>query len=246
MKASWFVGPAVVAAIVGAWFALTGLGLVPDNRLPAPMQVADEFADEPEEILGYVGETVLRVSAGFALGLVAGVAVALLTSLMPRFGDMLGPAVQVLRSIPPFVLAPFVLLWFGLAFRGPVLFVAWTTFFIVLIDSIEALRNVPRGHKWAAASLGASQVQRVIRVELPAIVPGIIGGMRIALVGGMNVVVLYELLTGSNGIGYMLIRGYQLFRLETLFAAVILAVVVTLALDRVVRGGSRYAVRWMP
>jgi ABC-type nitrate/sulfonate/bicarbonate transport system permease component len=246
VRAAWLVRVAIVAGLLGAWYLGTELGLIPDNRLPPPAEVGSALTEEWKEILGYVGETVLRVGAGFALGLVAGVAVALLTSLMPRLGDVLAPAVEVLRSIPPFVLAPFVLLWFGLGFRGPVLFVAWTTFFIVLIDAIEALRNVSQSHKWVAASLGASRLQRVIRVELPAIVPGIIGGMRIALVGGMNVVVLYELLTGSNGIGYMLIRGYQLFRLETLFAAVIVAVVLTLALDLLLRLASRYAVRWMP
>jgi ABC-type nitrate/sulfonate/bicarbonate transport system permease component len=154
------------------------------------------------------------------------------------------PAIAVMRSVPPFVLAPFVILWFGYRPIGPILFVAWSCFFILYIDAVEAIKNVRKEMRWAAQSLGASRVGVLRSVVVPSILPDVLGGLRVAVVVSVNMALLVEFLSSSGGIGYMLIRGYTFFRLDVLFLAIIVAIVATLLIDRLISLVGGRLLRW--
>jgi len=227
---AWIV---VVGAIVATWIILDLTGAVSSDRLPPLTDVISAAGREAEDLPIAVLATAGRVAAGFVIGAVVGVFIALLSHLSTVASELLAPPIHLLRSFPPFVVAPFIILWFGLSVQAPIVFAATVTAFVVVIDSGEALRVVRREYPQAAQALGAGHVSRAMLIDTPAIIPAIAGGLRVALVGAVNAVLLYEMLTGTEGVGDLLIRGYQLFRIDTLFFAVIVAILLSLLLDRI-------------
>jgi ABC-type nitrate/sulfonate/bicarbonate transport system permease component len=241
---AWLGALLAVAIILAVWFALTGFHIVSEKSLVSPVDVFDKATEEWNQTLSYLRMTMLRVAIGLLIGCSLGFAVALLSSGVPFLDRLLEPAVAVMRSVPPFVLAPFVILWFGYRPIGPILFVAWSCFFIVYIDAIEAIKNVRREWRWAAQALGAGRGRTLRAVVLPSILPDLVGGLRVAVVVSVNMAILVEFLSSRGGIGYMLIRGYTFFRLDVLLLAIVVAILATLAIDRLISIASRRVLRW--
>lgn len=242
--AAWGGALLAVGLILALWFALTGFDVVSEKSLVGPVDVFDRMTAEWSQTLSFLGKTMLRVAAGFAIGCSLGFALALVSASVPVLDRLFEPAISVMRSVPPFVLAPFVILWFGYDPIGPILFVAWSCFFILYIDAIEAVKNVRKEMRWAARSLGASRAGVMRSVVVPSILPDVVGGLRVAVVVSVNMALLVEFLSSSGGIGYMLIRGYTFFRLDVLFLAIIVAIIATLLIDRLISLAGRRLLRW--
>jgi ABC-type nitrate/sulfonate/bicarbonate transport system permease component len=242
--AAWGGALLAVGLIMGIWFALSGFDIVSEKQLVGPLDVFDNLAEEWSDTLSFLGKTMLRVAIGFAIGCSAGFALAVISTSVRLLDRLFEPAIAVMRSVPPFVLAPFVILWFGYRPIGPILFVAWSCFFILYIDAVEAIKNVRKEMRWAAQSLGASRVGVLRSVVVPSILPDVLGGLRVAVVVSVNMALLVEFLSSSGGIGYMLIRGYTFFRLDVLFLAIIVAIVATLLIDRLISLVGGRLLRW--
>ncbi len=243
-RSAWLGAVVAVVILLGIWFALTGFHIVSEKNLVGPVDVFDKAKEEWSQTLSYLGKTMLRVAIGLAIGCSIGLVVALVSSSVRLLDRLLEPAIAVMRSVPPFVLAPFVILWFGYRPIGPILFVAWSCFFIIYIDAIEAIKNVRREWRWAAQALGAGRLRTLWAVVLPSILPDVVGGLRVAVVVSVNMAILVEFLSSRGGIGYMLIRGYTFFRLDILLLAIIVAILATLVVDRLVCLVSRRLLRW--
>jgi ABC-type nitrate/sulfonate/bicarbonate transport system permease component len=242
--AAWGGAFLAVGLVLGLWFALSGFGLVSEKSLVGPVDVFTQFSSEWNETLDFLGKTMVRVAVGLVIGCSAGFALALLTASVKVLDKLFEPAIAVMRSVPPFVLAPFVILWFGYRPIGPILFVAWSCFFILYIDATEAIKNVRTELRWAAQSLGAGRARILRSVVLPSTLPDVVGGLRVAVVVSVNMALLVEFLSSSGGIGYLLIRGYTFFRLDVLFMAIIVAILATLAIDRLISFAGKRLLRW--
>lgn len=233
----------VVAALV-AWYAVTAAQMVRPLYLPGPQAVLELFAAESGSLLAGVAWTVFRMLVGFTVGSLAGIGVACLASWSRPVAEIVEPLIQVLKPIPPLALTAFAILWFGTGLTGIVAISAWACFIILMIETREAIRNVPPIYLWAGAAMGASQGVVYRRIILPAVLPGIIGAFRVAVVMAFNLTLLVEFRAGAGGIGYLLIRGYTFLRTNVLFAAIICAIATTLLVDLLLAWVLRRLVQW--
>jgi len=240
----FLLGAANLVLLFLLWLGLSESGVVPRLFLPSPAEVLTRFGQVRGELAENTGLTLLRVILGFGLGCGLGLAIALLSGWSRDVQRALEPVVQILKPIPPIAIAPFTLLWFGLGLSGILFLVAWGCFFIVLVDATEAIRNVPKVYGWAASTLGATRLQTYLRVVLPATLPGILGGLRVALVIAFNQALLGEFNSASGGIGEIIIKGYRFNRVDLLFLGVLIMVVLAVVADQVLTYSFRRAVRW--
>jgi taurine transport system permease protein len=240
----FLLGAANLVLIFLAWYVLSESGAVPRLFLPTPGQVFARFGQVQDELALNTALTLFRVLLGFALGCGLGLAVALLSGWSRTVHRALEPVVQILKPIPPIAIAPFTLLWFGLGLSGILFLVAWGCFFVVLVDASESIRNVPKVYGWAASTLGASRLQTYLRVVLPATLPGILGGLRVAMVIAFNQALLGEFNSASGGIGEMIIRGYRFNRTDVLFLGVLITVLLAVVADILLTYSFRRAIRW--
>jgi ABC-type nitrate/sulfonate/bicarbonate transport system permease component len=226
-------------------------------RVPGPGLVWDAFRNNfvEAESLAFVAfgsgglvqnlaYTLTNVAIGVGLGAAAGVLVGVLIARVRVLRDALEPPLVLLGTVPVLVLVPFLTFWFGtsrLATNGLVIFY---TFVMVSVVADQATRNVSGYFEQHARSLGASQGRIMAEVVAPAIVPELIGAIRVALAFGWSFQTVAEVLGGQQGIGRILRVFAQSSSTAEMFAAILCLGVTAVVIDGVVAAVGRMLVRW--
>lgn len=227
------------------WIALTGTGAVSKYALPSPGAIIERFTAESDYLLGNIGLTIGRVLISFSVGSALGILVALLASWNETVDGLAEPVIQILKPVPPLVLTPFTIIWFGAGDAGVIALGLWGSFFLMVVEGREALGRTPVVYRWAASTLGETPFGVHLRVMLPSSVPRLIGALRITAVLTVNLVILGEFYVASGGIGDVIVRGYRFLRSDQLFFGIIVAVAVAVALDTAIRMASVRLRRWV-
>lgn len=227
-------------------------------RLPAPTAVAAAFVpilfhsgpiasqigSGSGGILEHLVVSMVRLIAGVGLGAMGGVVIGLLMALDARFGAFLDAPTRILRSVPPFAILPFLLVWFGTDEIAQLLLIAFYIFLLVLANTLNAITNLSPVYARFAATLGATRRQQFRDVVLPAILPELVGGLRVALAFSWGLLVVAELTGGGIGIGHILSLLQPLLRTADLMAVSLWIVVFAVALDYLFVATERRLLRW--
>lgn len=174
--------------VLGIW-QIVSLQLDP-IRLPGPAAVAADFVPilfHSDPIASQIGSgsggilehllvSMVRLIIGVSLGAIGGIAIGLLMALDRRVGWFLDLPTRVLRSVPPFGIIPFLLVWFGTDQIARLLLIALYIFLLVLGNTLNAVANVPPVYAKFASTLGATRRRQFRDVVLPAILPELVGG----------------------------------------------------------------------
>lgn len=185
-----------------------------------------------------------RFAIGYAIAVAAGTGLGLLLGLAPRLRRAFGPTVDFLRSVPPPAMLPVVFLFFGIADSGKVALIAFGATWPVLLNTIDGVRGVEPKFLDAARAYGYSRLQRVVHVVVPAARPQVIAGMRIGLSIGIILMVLSEMTSATNGLGYFVIQAQQTFAVTDMWAGIILIGLIGYGANMVFLAMERRALRW--
>jgi NitT/TauT family transport system permease protein len=147
----------------------------------------------------------------------------------------LGPALQMLLTVPKSVFLPVFVLMLGIGIAQKIAFAVALTFFIVAPSGIAAVHSVPRGLVVAARAFGANRVQLYTRIYMPAMAPLVLGGVRLAFIFAVHGVVFAEMYGAENGIGRNIVLWGEQFQMDYLFAAVLLVVGFTIAVNEMIQ-----------
>lgn len=210
--------------ILVAWQLSTSLGWVPPYRLPGPLTVvaaAGELAADGELWL-HVAISVQRVLIGFALGSVVGLAAAALVGLS-RIGDaVLSPTLAALRAVPSLAWVPLLILWLQIGETSKITLVAIGAFFPVLTTVAAALRHIDPHLVEAGRCFGLRGWGLLRTVQLPAVLPSVVSGLRLALAQAWLFLVAAELIASSMGLGFLLNDSQQTGRVDRILLAIVL------------------------
>ncbi|SCY19528.1 sulfonate transport system permease protein [Microbacterium sp. LKL04] len=225
-------GLVVPLAVLALWQAVTAFGLIPTYRLPAPIDVVGAAVQLGDSgvLWGHIAISVQRVILGFSIGSLVGLAVAAVVGLT-RAGDvLLSPILAAFRAIPSLALVPLLLLWMGIGEEPKVTLVAIGAFFPVFTTVAGALRHVDPHLVEMGRSFGLRGGALFRSVQLPATVPALVSGLRLALAQAWLFLVAAELISASMGLGYLLTDSQSTGRVDRIFLAiVILAALGTLS-----------------
>jgi ABC-type nitrate/sulfonate/bicarbonate transport system permease component len=247
-----------VAAAVAAWWLVAAV--VGPSRLPTPGQQlltlwevlwhSPVLAAQPGgtgRLTADLGYTTLRCVTGVTAGSAVGVLVGLGMGWSQRLGAFLGLPIEVFRTIPPLAAIPFFLMWFGPAPLTQFLLLVFYSFLRVVINTVEAIRNVPPVLRQHAEALGASPGQVYRTVVLPAVVPELVGGVRVALAASWGLQIVAELLGSPAGIGKLFAYLVPLLRPDLIIALILWTTLVAVAIDQLVLVPlARWGTRWVP
>ncbi len=190
--------------------------------------------------------TLTRVLVGTSVGVVLGVVVGLAMGWSERLRDTLTPPIQLLRAVPGLTLIPLFMVWFGGAPIGPFVFVAFVAFAMIVVNTLEAIRNVPPIVQQYSLSLGATRWQVFRTVILPAIVPSLVGAVRVILGSSWAVVLAAEYLSVEAGLGRLLILSEMFLLTGRMIVIVLLFMLYSAVLNYFFLRSARYVTRWMP
>ena len=191
-----------------------------------------------------VGGTLWRMLCGLLAGGAAGVATGLLFTTLPITARLFGLTVELIRPIPiPAVIPPLVL-FLGLDNPMKITVVALTVFFPVLTNTMQGVRAVEADALAMGRTFGIGFWRRAIHIVLPACLPYILAGFRVALALALVVTVVAEMIAGEQGVGHYLVLMQFAGRAPEMYATVILLAVLGYALNRGFLAFERRAIHW--
>lgn len=241
------ISSVTLIAVLLLWVIISGSGRVPKLFLPTPADVFNAAAElwGSGALQRNIAITLARVLVGFS----GGVALALLLGMLMgwyRVVDaVVDPLYQLWRPVPPIAIIPLFILWFGIGELSKVLVIFGGALGASLINVVSGVKNVPRIYIEAAQILGAGNWQILRRVVIPAALPYVFAGMRVALALAFGVVVASELIASVEGIGFMLMMGRNLLRTDIILVGIVLIGGFAYGLDFILRSVERRLTSWM-
>jgi len=188
-----------------------------------------------------------RIAAGFAGGSLIGIPLGLAIGSFRFVRRLLEPYTEFLRFIPATALITVAVIWFGIGEGSKIFLIIYTTVFIVILNTAAGVSAVAPNKIRAARSLGASSAQVFFFVALPATVPYILTGMRLAMANSFVTIVAAELVAANNGLGSMIWDSRMYMLVDQIFVALLVLGLLGFTADRLFRWGIyAFAGRFSP
>ena len=172
-----------------------------------------------------------RAIVGFALAAFVGVALGVLMGRSSIAAACLGPIFSGTYPIPKIALFPVFIYLFGIGSLSKVLLIFLECLYPIVVTTHAGSRVVNRVLVWSAASMGASRARILWRVVVPAAAPFIFAGFRVALPIAMIVVIITEMISSADGLGYLAMYSLASFKTDRMLAVVVMIAVLGVALD---------------
>jgi NitT/TauT family transport system permease protein len=238
----------LLVAVLAAWEWLPPLLGIPAFILPPPSRVWQEFLRllSAERLLMHSAITALEVLAGFAIGSLLGAVIGFVLGLAPRLELVLSPYLLALQIAPKIAFAPLFVMWLGFTVYPKILVAILIVFFPVLINVLTAVRTVDPDMVSLARSFSATRWQIFRMIELPATMPPLFAGLRIASTLAVIGVVVGELVGGNNGLGYLLVFGEGQGNTSMVFVAIIFLTMIGIAAYGLVVFAERRVLHYLP
>ncbi|MDR6233699.1 ABC transporter permease subunit [Pseudomonas oryzihabitans] len=239
-----------VAIFLALWFAVTNLGWIKPLFLPSPQAVweqllavsQDGFADAP--LLTHIGWSALRVFSALALAVVTAIPLGILMGVNRIARGIFDPLVEFYRPLPPLAYLPLVVIWMGIGEGSKILLIYLAMFAPLALSARAGVRSVAMEQIHAAYSMGASRGQVLRHVIMPAALPEILTGMRIAIGFGWTTLVAAEMVAATAGLGFMVLSASKFMVTEVVIMGILVIGVMALLFDFGMRWLERRLVPW--
>lgn len=219
---------ALAAVLLGLWEMAGRFDWLQSAFVASPTMVVQALIalTRSGELTDNLTITLLRMSVALVAGGGFGLVLGLLLGLSRNLRQLLDPFIAALHPVPRLALLPIVLMLFGIGFFSKTLVVAIACFFPMVINTTAGVRQVDTNYLDAARLFGAGRIRTLRRVVLPAALPMILAGGRLALTRVLGSTVALELITADDGLGSMLFMAWQTYRSEDLYATVVVIAVL--------------------
>ncbi|WP_408055660.1 ABC transporter permease [Streptomyces apricus] len=243
LPASRLIGPALFFAL---WAAASAAGRLDPNAIPAPWTVLSTMGrlwsdgTLPTDVL----TSLQRAGSGFALGLTAGVALALVSGLS-RVGEALvDGTVQLNRAIPTLGLIPLFILWLGIGETFKVAIIAIVVYIPIYLNLYSALSGIDHRFVELAEVQGLSRFRFVREIVIPGALPGFFVGLRLGVTGSWLGLVVLEQINATSGLGYMMFQAQNYGQTDVILVGLLIYGVFGLVSDSAVRIVERRVLSW--
>lgn len=233
----------VAVVVLSAWHAaviLTGTKI-----FPSPIAVAKGLRQLPH-LGSYIGDSLFRVGSGYLGAVLLGVPIGLALGWWSSLARAANPLIQMLRPISPLAWMPLAVIWFGVSNLAPIFLIFLASFFPVVVATMNGVRNVPPVYLQAGRNFGLSTGALMVRVIVPAVLPRILVGLRIAFGVAWLVLVAAEMIAVDSGLGYLIIDARNAGkRYDLVVGGMLLIGAIGLVLDMLIRWTERLQfVKW--
>ena len=234
-----FAAPPLI--ILGAWTGLSLSGLFPAEIVVPPQVLWRSFlglwshGELPEHLAGSLS----RLAVGYGAGAAIGISLGALMGLSRQAEAYILPSFHILRQLPTIALIPAFIMIFGVGETVKIVLVAKAVALPVALATFDGVRGVPRAYFDVGRIFRVGPLPLFLKVVVPAVVPPVVTGLRVALARAWMVLVGAELLVADSGLGQLMEWGRQTFRIDIVLVGVVLTGVIGFALDKGFRAGER-------
>lgn len=235
-----------IALALAAWELFARASGLPQFILPPPSAVVDRLSRALADgsLLRHTVVTLSEVLAGLALGVTVASVLGYALAKSAALERALSPYIVASQSIPIVAIAPLLVIWFGPGRISKVLICALIVFFPVLVNTVVGLRSVPRDLYDLMRSLRATRSQVFLKLEAPAAMPVLLGGLKIGATLSVIGAVVGEFVGADQGLGFLISLGGGLYDTPLVFVAVLTLIAMALVLYGLVAALERRLLAW--
>lgn len=259
---AWLVRIAALIVFIAVWVLITSLHLIDEKFLPPPSAVWDAVVRAstshqvapgvPREVLGeqsyflweHLVASLQRIFAGVGVAIILGPMVGFAMGMSKPFNTITEPYLNFLRALPPLGYIGLLIVWFGIGDTSKIWLLFLAAFPAIAISTVNGVHGVSQDQINAARALGANRLQVVRGVVMPASLPEVINGIRIALGFAWTTVVAAELNNGIPGIGGLAYLAGQQLNTPLTIACIIVIGITALVLDAIIKWIGVLLVPW--
>ncbi|MFG1951860.1 ABC transporter permease [Micromonospora sp. NPDC048830] len=213
---AWYMGPTLVSSPATTWGA--AVELARDGTLLESCLVSLQ-----------------RIMIGWGAGILVGAPLGILMARVSLIRNLLDPYIEFFRFIPPIAFVTLAIAWFGIGETSKVILIFYTSVFIITINTIAGVLSINESKLLAATSLGASRRQVFTAVVLPATVPHLVTGARLALGNSFLTIVSAEIVAAQTGLGSLIWNSRNFGRIDWIFVGIIALGILGFLCDRAIR-----------
>ena len=225
-----FVSLFVIWHVASTWILSSVL-------FPPPLRVLSKAIELAQD--GSLGENVIvslsRILSGFFFGTLIGVPLGLIIGSFPLARRILEPYTEFFRFIPPTALITVAVIWFGIGEGSKIFLFIYTTLFTVILNTSAGVAAVAPNKIRAAQSLGANRLQLFCFIALPATIPYILTGMRLAMGNSFVTIIAAELVAANSGLGKMIWDSRMYMLVDDIFVALVVLGLLGFGTDKLFR-----------
>lgn len=236
----------VIALFLLLWQIAPTIGLVDEVFLPPFSVVAHAFADlvASGEMWTHISASLNRSMVGYSIALLVAIPVGIAIAWYKPVADFLNPILELFRNTAALALLPVFLLILGIGETSKIALVVYASFFPILLNTITGVRTVDPLLIKSAASLGFSPLRLFQKVVLPAALPSVFTGLRMAAAYSILVLLAAEMFGAKAGLGYLITAAQQNFAIPNMYAGIVAISLLGLGLNGLLVAVERRLSRW--
>ncbi len=240
-----------VIALFALWWTATHLGWIRDLFLPTPERIITSFADAwngdiqgGKPLAEHFWWSLYRVFAAFILACLTAIPVGIAMGVSRIARGIFDPPIEFYRPLPPLAYLPLIVIWFGIEETAKIVLIYLACFAPLAMAARAGVRSVTIEQINAAYSMGASKWQVIYHVVIPAAMPEILTGMRIAIGFGWTTLVAAEMVAATAGLGQMVLNASNFLRTDVVIMGIVVIGAVAYLFDLLMRRIERKVVPW--
>ena len=214
----------ILVVLLGLWEILAHFNLINTLIFSSPSRILSTIQDlyASGDLFYHIGITLYETVLGFLIAVLLGCLIAILLWWSENLRKILDPYIVVLNSLPKIALGPIVIIWFGSGMQSIIAICVLITIIITIISMLNAFRGCSNDKILLMKSMGANKFQILTKLILPASLPQFVSVLKISI--GMSWVgsIMGEYLVSSAGLGYLIVYGSQVFKLDLVMASTLI------------------------
>lgn len=219
----------LLLAFIGLWELAAYLGWIDSFITSCPSRIVKTQSSlNPSELFTHIGYTLAECVVGFIAASLLGILIAVLLWRFVKLRRVLEPYIVVLNALPKIALGPIIIIWVGAGAQAIIVMTVLICIIVTVISVLNGFMAVDEGKILLMRSMGATKLQILTKLILPANVPALVNMLKINVGLAWVGTIMGEYLVSTAGLGYLIIYGSQVFKMDLVMAStVILCILAT-------------------
>ena len=233
------------------WEMVVVFEIISPKLIVSPLKVLETLVlkitdpkPEGSVLFEHIGSSLLVALSGYILAVCIGVPLGLLMGWYKPLDRFFGPALEILRPVPPIAWIPFAIIFLGIGLTAKAVIIFLSAFIPSLINSYTGIKLTNKVYVNVSKTCGASHWRTFIRVGVPSSMPMVFAGMRISLGNSWSTLVAAEMLAANKGLGYMILMGRSFGRIDIIMSGMVMIGILGIVFNSIFDVIEKYVLRW--
>lgn len=214
----------ILALLLGLWELCAQLKLIDPFITSSPSRIAATAAElyRNGSLFYHIGITLFETVVGFIIAVVLGYSIAVLLYMSDTVRKIFEPYIVVLNSLPKIALGPLIIIWIGTGYSAIIFMTVLVAIIVCIMNTMTGFLSVDKTMLTLMKSMGASKGAILIKLIIPASIPSLINTLKVAVGLAWIGSIMGEYIVSRAGLGYLIVYGGQVFRLDLVMTATII------------------------